>query len=184
MIPPDNTRANYPRALIDALVARGVTVLNLDRRGAGGSQGVAVDAYEGPKGKLDAKAAVAFLRHHPCAIDARRIALVGASNGSTTAVDYTLDAGDAAPRALVLLTPGTYTENQHRLADHRSTFEAIPILFVFSTEERAYSAAQEAGAPSRWVFQEYAPGAHGTRMFDVQPGAIDVVADFVKRSLE
>jgi hypothetical protein len=184
MQPPDNTRANFSRAFIDKLVARGVTVLNLDRRGAGDSQGVAEQAYEGPKGTLDAKAAVAFLRGHACAIDPKRMALVGASNGSTTAVDYTLDAGGAPPRALVFLTPGSYTENQSRIADHRSTFEALPILFVFSTEERAYAAALQSGAPSRWVFKEYGAGDHGTRLFDVQPGAMDVVADFLKTSLD
>ena len=34
MIPPSNTKANYPRAFIDPLVARGFQVLNVNRRGA------------------------------------------------------------------------------------------------------------------------------------------------------
>jgi len=176
MIPPSNDRTNYPRAFIDAVTSRGVSVLNLDRRAS-------VDAYTGPAGKLDAQAAVEFLLEHPCAFDPSRITLVGASNGTTTAVDYTVFA-DAmpepqSPAALVFLTGGTYTENQNPLADHRPLLEGLPIQFVFSTSERAWSAQFEAGAPGRWRFEEYADGAHGTGMFDAVPGSVDVVADFI-----
>src|SRR5262245_51857736 len=69
MIPPQWNRTSYPRAFIDELVASGISVLNLDRRGAGGSAGVAVDAYLGPNGKLDVEAAVGYLAAHACAID-------------------------------------------------------------------------------------------------------------------
>ena len=72
---------------IDALVERGFTVLNVDRRGAGDSGGVAREAYTGPNGRLDAVAARAFLLDSACGVAPDRIAFVGASNGTTTIVD-------------------------------------------------------------------------------------------------
>jgi dienelactone hydrolase len=188
-IPPSNTRANYKAKFIDALVSRGMNVINVDRRGAGGSKGNPMDAYIGPNGKLDAKAARDLLVHHRAAIDAHRVAIVGASNGSATAVDFTIAAaGDPTlgppPSTLVFLTGGTYTEAQNSFADHRAVLDAIPILFVYSREERAWSAGLSMGAPSAWSFKEYSPGEHGTRMFDVQPAAIDDVAEFLRSKLE
>ncbi len=178
MIPPSNTRANYPAAFIEALTARGFSVLNVDRRGAGGSGGVAREAYEGPNGALDAAAARAFLQG--CGVAADRVALVGASNGTTSTLDHAVAAGpDAPPAALVWLTGGPYTENQHALADHRAAWATLPIRFVFSTAERAWSAGFIEGAPAPWVFDEYPNGAHGTRMFGAAPSAIDRVAGWL-----
>jgi dipeptidyl aminopeptidase/acylaminoacyl peptidase len=189
MVPPANDRANYPRAFIDTLVGRGFAVLNVDRRGAGASGGVARDAYLGPNGWLDARAAVDFLVGHSCAIDPARVAIVGASNGSTTALDYAVHAARDAmirrPAALVFLTGGTYTEGQYRLADAavHTALETVAIQFVFSTAERAWSVQQMAAAPASWTFREYDPGDHGTRMFAVQPGAAGDVADFLATRL-
>lgn len=181
MIPPGNTRANYPAEFIAALNARGVSVLNVDRRGAGDSDGVAREAYEGPNGWLDAKAARDFLAASGCDVDLTRVTLVGASNGTTTALDYAIEAADdAAPAALVFLTGGGYTENQHRVAEHRPTLDALPLLFVFSTAERQWSAgfAGLTAAPD-WRFEEFADGAHGTRMFGAVPASIAIVADWI-----
>ena len=182
MIPPSNDRSNYPAAFITALVSRGVAVLNVDRRGAGGSGGVARDAYTGSKGALDAKAAVGLLRAHACAFDETRVAVVGASNGTTTAVDYAVSAA-TPPRALVLLTGGTYTESQTTIADHRPLLGSIPTLFVFSTAESSWSKGFSSGAPATWRFEEYPNGAHGTGMFAAEPTSIDSVASFVAASL-
>lgn len=187
MIPPSNTRANYPRAFIDALVAKGITVLNVDRRGAGGDPALARTAYTGPDGKWDAKAAVDFLTAHACAIDAGRIAIVGASNGTTTAFDYAVyAAGEASapsPAALVFLTGGGYTETNNRIEDQRAVVDALPIDFVFSTAERGWSAPWQTGAAAGWQFHEYADGAHGTRMFGAEPDSVAQVADFVEAAL-
>lgn len=184
MIPPSNTRANYPPAFREALVDRGVNVLNLDRRGAGGDPGLARTAYVGPDGKWDTKAAVDYLVSHPCATDADRIVIIGASNGTTSAVDYAVYAaatdGVALPRALVFLTGGPYTEAQNRIDDHRSTFGPMPLYFVFSAAERAWSdGLRTPDAPADWRFGEFDPGAHGTRMFGRRPESIAMVADFV-----
>jgi pimeloyl-ACP methyl ester carboxylesterase len=187
MIPPSNDRSNYPPAFIDKLVAAGIDVINVDRRGAGSSGGNAMDAYVGPNGKLDALAAFERLTSSPCGPDATRIAIVGASNGTTTALDYAIfangDAGAHSPKALVFLTGGTYTENQNAMDQNRAVVDALPILFVFSTAEAAWSAQFETGAPSAWQFSEYDPGDHGTRMFTSRPESMDDVASFLADAL-
>jgi alpha-beta hydrolase superfamily lysophospholipase len=171
MIPPSNDHKNFPAAFVDKLVAKGITVLNIDRRGAGASGGVAKEAYTGPQGKLDAKAAFAFMTTSPCSADASRVAIVAASNGTTTALDHTLAAG------------GTYTELQNTFAKNRPALDAMPIMFVFSKAERAWSAALQPGAPAAWQFKEYDKGDHGTRMFQAQPASMDAVAEFVDAEL-
>ena len=181
MIPPQNTRKNWPQAFIEAVVAKGIAVLNVDRRGAGGSTGVAQDAYIGPKGKLDAKAAVDFLASRPCAIRMDRVAIAGASNGTTTVLDFTVSS-QQKPRAIVFMTGGSYTENQTSVAANRATLDPISILFVFSTQERAWSAAFAPG-PGPWQFKEYDPGDHGTRMFAARPESVADVASFLASSL-
>ncbi|MCH8799867.1 MAG: hypothetical protein IH963_03060, partial [Chloroflexi bacterium] len=112
MIPPSNDRSNYPSEFITRLVDRGINVLNIDRRGANGPDSLAMTAYTGPDGKFDVIAAVGFLLKHQCAIPSDKIAIVGASNGTTTAMDYAIFAGAEQsvelPKALVFLTGGQY----------------------------------------------------------------------------
>lgn len=188
MIPPANDRTNYPKSFIEALVAKGLTVLNVDRRGAGKSAGEATDAYTGPKGKLDAKAAVVFLTGHACPPDSERLVLIGASNGSTTALDFTVYADSEAslelPRALVFLTGGTYTEAQNKIADHRTLLDQLPILFVYSDSEAQWSESFEKAKAASWEFKKYIGGDHGTRMFAAKPESIDDVVGFVHKAFQ
>ncbi|MEQ8457838.1 MAG: CocE/NonD family hydrolase [Sandaracinaceae bacterium] len=183
MIPPFNTRGNYPAELLDALTERGLAVLNVDRRGAGGSEGDPVEAYEGPAGRLDVLAAVQWLVDDPCVPDVP-YALVGASNGTTSVLDFTVDPGAVSgPSAIAFLTGGGYTENQNAIADHRDALDPLPLLFLYSTEERAWSAAFEADGSASWRFEEVADGAHGTNMFGAAPATIELVADFLADAL-
>ena len=128
MIPPNWDRTSYPSAFIDQLVGAGFSVLNVDRRGAGGSGGIATEAYVGPGGALDVKAAVGFLATQPCRFAEQKLVVVGASNGTTSALDYAVLAqrkqvtqGAVTPAtppvaALVFLSPGPYTEKQNPFA--------------------------------------------------------------------
>lgn len=188
MIPPFNDRSNYPAGFIEALTSRGITVLNVDRRGAGGSTGVANEAFTGPNGKFDAKGAVDFLRAHACAPDAAKIAIVGASNGTTTAFDYAVyAAGEASapsPAALVFLTGGAYTETNNQVSAQRAVLDPLPILLVFSTAERAWSAGLMPNASDSWVFEEYEGGDHGTRMFTARSESVAEVAGFLQTALQ
>lgn len=186
MIPPSNDRSNYPQPFIGELVEKGITVLNVDRRGAGASKGNAKDAFEGNKGKLDVNAAVTFLSKGPCRVDASRIALVGASNGTTSAVDYAVtahvDPNWPRPAGIVMLTGGPYSENQHSLAGHAAAL-SMPVLFVYSVEEREWSEAQKEHAQPSWSFAIYKDGAHGTKMFAAVPTAQQDVVTFLTKSL-
>jgi pimeloyl-ACP methyl ester carboxylesterase len=187
MIPPGNDRSNYPASFIDALRAKKIRVLNLDRRGAGASQGNAVDAYQGELGKLDAKAAIVHLTSGECGADPFRVGVVGASNGTTTALDYARFADQTSsvpfPSALVFLTGGAYTENQSSMKASHTVLEPLPILFVYSAAESAWSAAQQIGAPAAWRFREYDPGDHGTKMFEARPESVADVAGFLSEVL-
>ena len=175
MIPPSNDRSNYPASFIDALAGAGYTVLNVDRRGAGNSGGEPQAAYEGPSGKEDARAAVAFLGESSCAVPEGEIVFVGASNGTTTAIDYTVDATER-PKALVLLSPGTYTENQNRFADNHPRLPGMPIFFGYPDGERRWPESVRSQAGETWAFEEYDGGGHGSRLFDTSP---QVTADIL-----
>ncbi len=182
MIPPSNNRGNYSRPVIDALTAGCVSVLNVDRRGAGGSEGNAREAYDGPLGVQDANAAVQFLLDQEVPPDATRIAMVGASNGTTTLVDYAAQATPpAALRAAVFLSGGTYSENQVPLTPEH--FGDAPVLFLYPTGEAAWNEDHATGAPDSWTFEEVMPGAHGTRMFAPHPESLDTFVTFLEGAL-
>ncbi len=175
MIPPSNDRTNYPPAFVEALSEAGYTVLNVDRRGAGNSAGTAKDAYEGPAGKEDALAAVAFLGSSACAVPPGEIVVFGASNGTTTALDYAVVA-PTRPKALVFLSPGGYTENQTTVAEHRELLGAMPVFLGYPDSERTWPQAQREHAGEGWVFEQYDGGGHGTRLFESSP---QVTADLL-----
>ncbi len=169
MIPPSWDRTSWPESFITDLGEAGFTVINVDRRGAGDSEGRATDAYDGPKGKYDVEAAVLRLEADGYTGD---LAVLGASNGSTSALDYAVWAGEGngtTPAMVAFLTGGTYTEAQNDVAN-------VPVgnvLFTYSTEERGWSVDQQEHDPGSWTFMEYEDGDHGTKMF----GAVDTFSD-------
>lgn len=166
MIPPSNTRADWPRAFIDRLTCHGASVVAIDRRGAGGSAGTPVDSYEGPGGAWDVEAAVGALQELGVAPGVR---LIGASNGSTSALDYAVLAqAEALPpvAAIAFLTGGSYTENQNPMS---ALPAGIPVAFAYGTAEASWSEAQQALDPDIWSFLAYEGGGHGTRLFGTTP---------------
>lgn len=163
-------RTDWPDSFIDDLRAQGWWVVALDRRGAGDSGGVAQEAFDGPAGKFDVEAAVLAATER----GAGAPVLIGASNGTTSALDYAVwAAGEGLPEpvALGFMTGGSYTENQNPLVG-----VDLPAVFTYSTAERDWSVGKEPGAPAGWSFLEYDGGDHGTLMFDVKP---EVGADIV-----
>ncbi|MCB9755932.1 MAG: hypothetical protein H6713_38920 [Myxococcales bacterium] len=196
MIPPQNDRANYPAGFIEALRARGLTVLNLNRRGAAGSGGVAKEAYKGDKGWLDVKAARDLLLAHPCAPPRHRVALVGASNGTTSALDFTSHAlSDAAtaseagrevtppPASLVFLSGGRYTEAQHKLDEH-AALTRTPILFAAPKEEIAWSrGATRRNKRARWTLYTSPRQGHGTALLRSDPRCVSKIVEHLARTL-
>lgn len=188
MIPPDHDNTNYPIGFINEFLTRGISVVNVNRRGAGGSGGVAEDAYVGPNGKWDAVAAQDFLATHECAFDMTRIAVVGASNGTTTAVDYAVHAGETdelePAGALVLLSGASYTENQNRFSEAGEALAGVPILFAYPPEEATWPDTQRRHDAGIWNFVPYTPGAHGTLLFGANPESMADIATFVEAALD
>jgi hypothetical protein len=90
----------------------------------------------------------------------------------------------------VFLTGGAYTEKQNTIASRRAELVGTSMLFVFSKEERAWSAGiqaqnQAAAQPAaNWMFKEYEPGAHGTQMFASRPETQDDVAEALTTMLQ
>lgn len=189
MIPPNWNRSSYPSVFIDKLVGAGFAVLNVDRRGAGGSGGIATEAYVGAGGALDVKAAVGFLAAQPCRFAEGKLVIVGASNGTTSALDYAVMAqrnkAAATPpvAAMVFLSPGPYTEKQNAFAPAVTLFKTTAILFMFPDTEAAWPSQFQTAAPASWQFQRFDKGAHGTSMFEVRPIAMDNVVTFIASSV-
>lgn len=85
----------------DALTRRGIAVLRFDDRGVGGSGGGSMDDTTADFA-TDARAAMDFLGARP-EIDARRIGLMGHSEGASTAL---IAASAGAPAAFVVMIAG------------------------------------------------------------------------------
>lgn len=161
MVPPHNDRTTWSAAFIESLHAHDWAVLVPDRRGAGASGGVAVDAYEGPAGRYDVEACALRLRDDGYG----PLAIVGASNGTTSMIDYTAFApgeGLPVPVSHAFLTGGEYTEEQTAMEDVAST----PSFLATQTSEAAWTEAQRPLDPGTWEIHEYPGAGHGTQMFD------------------
>lgn len=173
MIPPHHDRTSWPRAFIEGLRADGAAVLVLDRRGAGKSGGEAKDAYEGPKGALDMDAAAAFLveKGHGA------LAIVGASNGSTTALDYTVAAmgkGLPIPTDIVFMSAGPYTENNNPVG----AIKLVHTFFVYPEAEKEWNDAQKSRSPA-WSMRTYPGDDHGTNLFGKHADVEDEIRVFL-----
>jgi len=178
MIPPGNDRSNWPTSFLDAVEAEGWAVIAFDRRGAGGSEGTAVDAYQGPAGKWDVEACALRLADDGYGA----LGIIGASNGTTSILDYAVWApgeGLPVPVGLGYMTGGTYTEAQNALAEAPDT----PAIFTYSTAEQAWSVGAQAHDPGTWAFEEYPTGDHGTLMFSAAPEVSDDLIAFFRTVL-
>lgn len=185
MSPLRYDRRNFPASFRSALVARGFTVLNVDRRGAGGSTGNPEDAASGARGVNDAIAARRYVLSRACAPNAAEIRWVGASNGSTTVLDFVVESATediAPPHSIVWMSPGAYTENQHSVASARFALETTPMLWVYPEAERDFPELYRASAPSAWLFLEESGAAHGTDLFADHPSLEGDIAAFLAGS--
>jgi pimeloyl-ACP methyl ester carboxylesterase len=176
MHPPGGfTRADWPQDLISAYGDAGLAVLAIDRRGAGDSEGDPNDAWKGEWGRYDVEAAV--LRVTADGYGA--VQLVGASNGTTSMIDYAAwAAGEAlpVPTSLGYLTGGAYTETNRSM----NAVPVLPSTFIYGDAEDAWSERFVDEAPPEWSFHEIAGGAHGTEMFDGSEAdeVIGILSDF------
>ncbi len=186
MIPPHWTHKSYPSDFIFALVEGGFSVVNVNRRGAPGSEGVAEEAYRGDSGWLDAKAGRDWLVAAGCAVPSEAVAMIGASNGTTTVLDYALRAartgGIDPPAAMVLLSGGRYTEAQQSLEEALGVLGGVPALVAYPAAEREWNERARGlarGAGGDWRFVELDPGDHGTKLFASDPEIAGRIVGFL-----
>ena len=174
MTPLEWDRRSWSADFLRTVFTEGWTVLNLDRRGAGNSEGEARDAFEGDGGEKDVRAAVNYLTEQGVG----PLAIVAASNGTTSALDYTVTAasqGQVEPVSIVMMSPGTYTENQHSIDDLAS--QNTPVLFQYDPTEGLWIDSEYDDLdPGDWERIEYDGAGHGTQMLDHN---IDVQADII-----
>lgn len=173
MIPPSNTRADWPDVFKDALSEQGWAVMAVDRRGAGGSGGEAVDAYQGEAGKYDVEACVKKLVEDGY----EQVAIIGASNGTTSMVDYAVWAegeGLPVPLGLAYMSGGSYTESQNQM----ESVPQVPMAFLYPPNEAGWSEGNQELDPGTWRWHSYANGDHGTRLFTTADAA-QVVTDLL-----
>jgi pimeloyl-ACP methyl ester carboxylesterase len=181
MHPGGNDRTNWPCGFIESLQGRDWAVVVPDRRGTGGSGGEVEDAFQGEFGRYDVEAAVALLSK----AEVGPMAVLGASNGTTSMIDYLVWApgeGLAQAAASGFLSGGAYTENQTEMSAVAAL--GIPSVFAYPTSEAQWADAQAARAVEGWSFLEYPEGDHGTRLFDSSPGITEDLLTFLAGSLE
>jgi dienelactone hydrolase len=172
-------------AFARTLQAAGITALTIDMRGYGGSTrstgGTAVEP--GRITVADIEAAVAFLRKQK-SVDAARIALVGASYGSSNAIIYAAD--HAEIRAVALLSPGL---NYHKVLPTEPAvkkYGSRPLLAIAGSEDmRSVEAVARFRdiAGSGITTKLYENGGHGVDLFRAHPASADLVLEFLQKNL-
>lgn len=168
-------RTDWPASFLEILHERDWNVIVPDRRGAGESDGDAETAANTEAGMYDVEASVRYLRTEA---SAGEVVLLGASNGTTSAVDYVAHAEDegwTSPIALGFMTGGAYTEHNNPV----TVVGDLPAIFTYSTAERDWSVGQQGIADDVREFHEYPAGDHGTKMFAAAPEVADDLVSWV-----
>lgn len=178
--------------LAKRMQAKGFGVLTIDGRGFGESVKTADGKTIAPSKsddsvaamKADVGAAIEFLLKQDN-VDPGRLALIGASYGSSLAMLYAADSPKI--KSVALLSPGLNyfgnmpTEPAVRKYGNRS-------LLLVAAEDDKESAdtvrkLKEAGASDTHEVKIYPKGGHGTGLFAAKVGLEDLLEDFFTRNL-
>jgi pimeloyl-ACP methyl ester carboxylesterase len=172
-------RSDWPLDFIELLGNHGWTVIVPDRRGAGNSEGDPEESWDGEKGKWDVEACTLKLQEDGYGPPA----IIGASNGTTSMIDYAIwapEEGLPEPVALGFMTGGTYTIANSFMSD----LPVLPAIFTYSTAEASWSEGKMDDNPGDWEFFEYPNGDHGTLMFEAAPEVAQDIEGFLLKWLE
>jgi dienelactone hydrolase len=172
-------------ALAASLLKQGYTVLTIDMRGHGESVKKKDGSAVAPdrNAMQDVRAAIAFLKGQE-SVDASRIAIVGASYGSSNAIMYA--AGDPAVKAVALLSPGLNFFNVLPIEPAVSQYARGAMLAVASAEDlRSVEAIDKIKgiAKSDLTTKIYDNAGHGTDILEANVGLQDIIAQFLKKNL-
>ncbi len=161
------------------LQTAGYSVLTLDLRGHGGSQG----QREWSKMTQDAAAAYAWLANRP-EVNRAAIGFVGASIGANLSLN--LAAGEPGVKTLVLLSPGLDFEGI-KTEGPLQAYGPRPLLLIASSEDKESAdavVALDKLALGKHTLKVYDGQGHGTRMLGRQNGVEELILDWLKETLK
>lgn len=174
------------------LQAKGFGVLAIDGRGFGEStktsdgKSVAVsrsdDAVKGMR--ADVAAAFEFLAKQRN-VDTARIAIVGASYGSSLAIIY--GAENPKVKAVALLSPGLNYFGHMPTEPAVKSYGDRPLLLVAADDDKesadSVKKLKATGANNKYEVKIYEKGGHGTGLFKARVGLEDLLEQFLTKSL-
>lgn len=175
------------------LQAKGFSVLAIDGRGFGGSvkttDGKPVTAGRDEasvKSMLaDVANAVKFLSAEQ-RVDPSRIAIVGASYGSSLAIIYAAENKDL--KAVALLSPGINYFGSMKTEPAVKSFGDRPLLMVAADDDSESADAvrklKQAGGKDLYETEIYPKGGHGTTLLYAGVGLEDRLEGFLEKSLK
>ena len=167
------------------LQKQGFTVLSIDMRGHGESVRkkdagmVTADRNAIP----DIRAALAFLKSEASA-DVSRVAIVGASYGSSNAIMYAVT--EPSIKAIVLLSPGLNYFNVLPIEPALAQFARGALLAVASAEDlRSVEAVEKIKglAKTELTTKIFDNAGHGTDILDANVGLQEMIVQFLKKNL-
>ncbi len=177
----------------ERLQSKGFSVLAIDGRGFGDSVRTtdgkpvapARDEAAVKSMLVDVANAFKFLSENK-KVDPSRIAIVGASYGSSLAILYAAENKDV--RAVALLSPGINYFGSMKTEPAVKTYGARPLLLVAASDD-AESAdtvkkLKEAAGNDLCDSEVYSKGGHGTALFSAGVGLEDRLELFIEKSLK
>ncbi len=172
------------------LQSKGFGVLAIDGRGFGESVRTTEGKTVAPARtdetvkamKADVANAFDFLAKQKN-VDAARIAIVGASYGSSLAIIY--GAGNPKVKAVALLSPGLNYFGNMPTEPAVKSYENRPLLLVAADDDKesADSVRKLKALGDKYEVQIYPKGGHGTGLFDAKVGLEDLLEQFLTKSL-
>ncbi len=172
--------------------SKGFNVLAIDGRGFGESvkaaDGKAISAERTDpaiKAMLgDVGAAFDFLGKQKN-VDPTRIAIVGASYGSSLALIYAVE--NPKVKAVALLSPGLNYFGNMPTEPAVKKYGDRPLLLVAATDDQESADSvmklKVAGAKDKYEIKIYEKGGHGTGLFKAEVGLQDLLEAFLTKSL-
>ena len=173
--------------------AAGFNVLAIDGRGFGESTKKA-DGTTLAAGRTDADvkamqsdvgAAFDFLSKNKN-VDPKRIAIVGASYGSSLALIYAADKPEVA--AIALLSPGLNYFGNMQTAPAMKKYGKRPVYMAAADDDKESAEAVRSlgtgGTSADHIKKAYTSGGHGTALFGSQPALADELLEFFRQHLQ
>lgn len=166
--------ADFPPSFVDGLLGRGLNVVLV--RGLG----------EGEVGLRDLNIIRGAALAAQCAPDPARMAIVASPETGAAALELAANVtGSDRLSALVLLSGSEATESRVKVEARRAELETLPMLFVYSDRDAAWSTRfQDEPTSPLWLFRRQSGEAHGLALLSGPVDTADDVAVFLEGFLQ